>query len=273
MNKILIPKSYNYIGAFLTLRCNLNCKYCLNHYGEFSHQDEMSGADWVQALNRIETRNDLPISLQGGEPTIHKDFYMIAGATRNYMDLLTNGLFDVETFMNAVTPETFNREAPYASIRFSYHETTNTEILLERASILKGAGYNVGIWGLGNTNRNDEMAVACKNWGIDFRIKEFLSETSGTYKYDGACLKQFKKPVLCKPSELLIGPTGHIYRCHSDLYEGVHPIAHILDDKIKLPEKFAKCDKFGYCNPCDVKLKTNRFQQGGHCSVTIKENE
>lgn len=35
----------------------------------------MSGADWAKALNRLEIgRDDLPITIQGGEPTLHKEF-------------------------------------------------------------------------------------------------------------------------------------------------------------------------------------------------------
>jgi hypothetical protein len=29
------------------------------------------------------------------------------------------------------------------------------------------------------------------------------------------------------------------------------------------------CYNFGDCNPCDVKIKTNRFQEYGHTSVEI----
>ena len=91
----------------------------------------------------------------------------------------------------------------------------------------------------------------------------------GTYRYEGACDKKFAKKVLCKTTELIIGSSGDIYRCHSDLYEGRRPIGNILDKNFKIEDKFRECDVFGHCNPCDVKLKTNRFQQFGHTSVEI----
>ena len=101
MNKIVLPKSYNYIGVFLTLRCNLNCSYCLNRQGEFDYdREEMPGEYWLDALGRIETREDLPLSIQGGEPTIHRDFYDIfSNLYGKHMDLLTNGKFNVAEFM------------------------------------------------------------------------------------------------------------------------------------------------------------------------------
>jgi hypothetical protein len=68
-----------------------------------------------------------------------------------------------------------------------------------------------------------------------------------------------------------MGSAGSIYRCHSDLYEGRAPVGNILDPAFQIQEVFRLCDYFGHCNPCDVKLKTNRFQQFGHTSVEIKE--
>ncbi len=44
-----------------------------------------------------------------------------------------------------------------------------------------------------------------------------------------------------------------------------------MDENFELEERFRECDVFGHCNPCDVKLKTNRFQEFGHTSVEIIE--
>ncbi|MEI8350079.1 MAG: radical SAM protein [Candidatus Omnitrophota bacterium] len=273
MKKIILPDSYSYIGAFLTLRCGLGCSYCLNHYDVSGKFDEMSTEDWITGLSRIETREDFPITLQGGEPTVHKGFYDIASSLHSLnqcMDLLTNGMFDVKEFQQRLRATTFFREAKYASIRFSFHESTVGIALAMKVWTLKNNGYQVGIWGLGDTERNKIMAVLCKQLNIDFRLKEFLSEDLGTYKYPEAHTKKFKKTVMCKPREFLVGPSGHIFRCHADLYANRNPIAHILDESIEFKDSFP-CDNYGHCNPCDVKLKTNRFQEFGYCSVLIKE--
>ena len=73
----------------------------------------------------------------------------------------------------------------------------------------------------------------------------------------------------CRTTELLLDPRGNIHRCHSDLYAGRPPIGSLLDPTFASDERFRACDRFGECNPCDVKIKTNRFQQTGHTSVTI----
>jgi hypothetical protein len=36
-------------------------------------------------------------------------------------------------------------------------------------------------------------------------------------------------------------------------------------------DEFRDCYYYGSCNPCDVKVKTDRFQKFGHTSVEIKD--
>ena len=64
MDKIKIPESYNYISAFLTMRCNLDCSFCLNAFSKSfkRKRNELSGEEWVNALNKIESREDIPIT-------------------------------------------------------------------------------------------------------------------------------------------------------------------------------------------------------------------
>ena len=121
------------------------------------------------------------------------------------------------------------------------------------------------------------MQEYAKGKGIDFRTKEFLGvhdgKMHGTMKYDGACDQAFAKQALCRTTELILGPNGGVYRCHSDLYEQRKPIAGILDPEFQIDDQFRPCEVYGHCNPCDIKVKTNRFQVFGHTSVEIKTSE
>ncbi len=109
--------------------------------------------------------------------------------------------------------------------------------------------------------------------GIDFRVKDFLgcykNKLYGTYHYKDACLKKIRKSCLCKTTELILAPNGKVYRCHSDLYEGREPIADILDKNFKIEDIYRPCNNYGHCNPCDIKVTTNRLQRFGHTSVDI----
>jgi MoaA/NifB/PqqE/SkfB family radical SAM enzyme len=280
MKSVVIPQSYNYIATFLSLACNLRCSYCINYFeeGRFAKR-HISGEDWVKGLNRIVSREDLPISLQGGEPSLHRDYIYILNNIKPELniDILTNLQFDEDEFIRKVDPKRIKRESPYASIRVSYHpETMKLEPLVKKVLKLQDNGFSIGIWGVMHPMQEVEILKAkeyCISLGIDFRTKEFLGEYDGamygSYRYEGACEKKFSKNVLCKTTELIIGSAGDIYRCHSDLYEGRKPIGNILDENFQIEDKFNECGVYGHCNPCDVKTKTNRFQQFGHTSVEI----
>jgi hypothetical protein len=231
----------------------------------------MGSGNWIEGLNRIKTRADLPITISGGEPTLHPKFFeIVAWIDHNIpLDLLTNGEFDVAEFMNHINPNRFKRESPYASIRFSYHPGQMKLLgLFKKVITLQENNYSVGIWGVGNTIKNKLPQALGKFLGIDFRLKELLDKDHGTYKYPLA-VNGYPKQCMCKPSELLIAPDGRLFRCHFELYHGLNSYGHILDNNIKLPTEFAPCESCGCCNFCDIKLKYDRFQKEGHCSVEI----
>lgn len=80
-SRIKIPEEYKYIATLITMRCNLNCSFCLNSLDknkEFNRNKfkEISGEEWVNALNKIDSRPDVPITFSGGEPFLHKDFFI-----------------------------------------------------------------------------------------------------------------------------------------------------------------------------------------------------
>ena len=77
MKPIKLPKHYNYIEAYLTYRCPLNCSYCINKQLGLNKVSTMHYDSWIKGLNRIKTTEDLPITIGGGEPTSHHSFYDI----------------------------------------------------------------------------------------------------------------------------------------------------------------------------------------------------
>lgn len=281
MKPIVLPESINYIAVFLTLECKMRCSYCINRIGDFAYEQcQLSGREWVLALNRIAPRGDLPITLQGGEPTHHPDFNFIVNTVRKdlHLDVLTNLEFDVTKFMQEVAPDRIKRDAPYASIRVSYHpEVMQLDPLVEKVLVLQHAGYSIGIWAVDHPKNERQIREAsdqCEICGIDFRTKEFLGEYQGriygTYRYPDSCCRQERRKVMCRSSELIVGPNGGIYRCHADLYGGRNRIGNILDPEFEVDTLFRECDDYGYCNPCDVKTKTDRFQIYGHTAVEIR---
>ncbi len=286
LKKIVIPPRYNYVAAFLTLGCNMNCPYCINMHGGKSKSflsKLISGKKWVEGLNRLECRKDLPITFQGGEPSLHPDFIWIINNIKPdfKIDILTNLSFNIDQFIKKVNPDRFHRNVPYPSIRVSYHPTEmNFNNLIEKVLRLKKAGFSIGVYGLLYPKfKKDIFTVQrkCNKLGIDFRVKEFLGRFDGkfygTYRYPEAVCGNQLRDCFCRTSELIIGPNCDIYKCHHDLYNNFPAIGSLLNPDFIIKDIFRKCGQFGNCNPCDIKIKTNRFQVYGHTSVEINNRE
>ncbi|MDY5616125.1 MAG: radical SAM protein [Helicobacter sp.] len=248
---------------------------------------QIKPSEWVDFINRIclldkkgNPREDIPLTLQGGEPTMYKGFYEVVNGvdSRFKLDLLTNFMFDVDEFIQRVPVEKFTRDAKYAAIRVSYHPGQNKiDDLIIKHHKMRDAGFYVGIYSVvtpQNMEHINEIKEKCKKEGIDFRVKEYLGfdgkRWHGTYKYQDAISQKIEKYCECKTTELIVGPNGKIYRCHSDLYENRTPIGNILDSDFKIKDIYRPCYVYGHCNPCDIKVKTNRFQEFGHTSVDMK---
>lgn len=283
---IQVPAEYNYIAAFLTLSCNYKCSYCINHPGDAACQPRtlLRAEDWTGYLNRLNLSDDLPVSLQGGEPSLHPEFFKILSGLRFGLrvDLLTNLSFDVEKLTREIPPSLFLRTSPYPSIRVTYHPgQSDLEVLFEKITFLQARGYPIGLYMIrmpGTERLIEKVRARAEILGIDFRTKEYLGffrgKTWGTYQYEDGVFSTELKRCNCRTSELLIAPDGAVYKCHRDLYLGELSIGHILSSKNGSeyhPEyAFRSCEKFGECNPCDLKKKTNRFQVFGHASVEVQ---
>ena len=281
-----LAKDCNYIAAFLTFACPYACSYCINSFeserGRYGRM--MRGEEWVRGLSRLTNLEQadgvVPITLQGGEPSLHPEFYEIINALpeRIRIDILTNLSFDIEEMIARVNPDRLRREAPYASIRVSYHpQQMDLDELLTKTHRLLEAGFHIGIWAVRHPQQEEIVLAAQERAiaeGIDFRLKDFLGyyqgKLYGEYTYPDACSMQSQRQVQCRTTELILGPGGEVYRCHHDLYENYTPVGHILDPEFRHTGEFRPCDCYGHCNPCDVKVKTNRLQQFGHTSVEIR---
>ncbi len=278
MKQIIIPKHYNYIEAYLTYDCNMSCAYCLNNFNSLTTPKPLTTTKWKEVLGRLSPTKDLPITLGGGEPTMHPGFYDIVDSLIDgTVDLLTNGTFNCTEFMDRVSPKKFNRNAKYASIRFSLHPTTNLKLMFNNLIDLNRSGYSVGLWSTDHPEMTKYMLEAqdvCAEHKTDFRVKEFLGyyrgKLYGRYRYPDAIGRTYTSTVMCKTSDLLIAPDGQVFRCHADLYEHRNSMGDMLNE-VEFTE-FTECPEYGNCHPCDVKLKYNRFQEYGHCSVQVKKS-
>ena len=289
LGPLVLEERHNYVAFFLTLDCNQSCAYCLTRH----HFEAVSGGfgtcqvparDWIAAANRLVLPESLPITLQGGEPSQYPGFYeFVQGVDHGIkLDLLTNLAFDVDVFVDRVPVEPFLRDAPYPSIRATYHPgQADIHDMASSTVKLMEAGFSIGIYAIEYPDPRlmediDAVRSRCTEQGIDFRTKEFLGSWNGrlygTYKYEEAVNGARLRECLCSIPELLVGPDLSVYRCHSDLYCGREPVGNMLDPAFSANDidRPRPCGHFGECNPCDVKVTTNKHQQSGHTSAVIE---
>lgn len=264
LSPLQLPDTLNYIGVFLTLECNLNCLYCINDPEQAGRRSSLfpiqakslrkglTPDEWAQALNRIPYRPDLPITLQGGEPMLYwnsKGLGLILAETPHYFDLLTNFALQPEVFSRNLNGQhaKLRRDAPYPSIRVSYHADEMNrswrgrgfEELVERCVALGDHGFHVspvkaesdvGIYMVEHPDNvvTPEMKTAYEG-RVPFEGKEFLGVHNG--KLYGHYLYPFSTDLIarniypstlkceCRTTELLVDPLGFVWGCHYYLYE------------------------------------------------------
>jgi len=282
MQKIKIPDEINYIELYFTLKCNLGCEYCINKFSDVKRvRCEQPYDVLAHNINRLDF-NLRPLTIGGGEPTTRSDFFKFVNTLdpEIKIDLLTNLQFDIDEFIDSIPLKRFysfdlNKPA-YKSIRVSYHPTMmNPYKIIEKVVKLQEYGYSVGVFGINHPlsiEDNVQMSEIARNHKVYFFIKDFLGpfqdHTFGFF-HDKEGLSGIKKDCQCRTKELLIDPTGNIFKCHRDLYANEFPISNISDLDLSIEFKYRKCSMFGLCNPCDLKIKTNRFLQLGHNSTDI----
>jgi len=282
---VVVPKDTDYIGVYLTNRCFLKCAYCITNYNDqyinVKGLQELEPAQWIEALNRLELPPGIPLTLQGGEPFIYKGIWDILENVRHKMDILTAlpPQVTIERLKKLRTLDWNKRDAPYPTIRVSYHKDQNDyKDLVARIKELQKF-LSIGMFHIEHPaypELIEEIRAYAKKEGVEFRTKAFLGEYNGKiharYKYEDACKgKVLRKSVLCKNTVFPIGPDGYIYRCHSDLYAKRNNVAvgNITDPDLKMELAYRNCAFYGTCIPCDVKIKTNHMQEDGYTSVDI----
>jgi radical SAM protein with 4Fe4S-binding SPASM domain len=74
----------------ICLRCNANCKYCLNNAG-IVRSNELSTEELLRTIKNFGRDGIFEVRLTGGEPTLRQDFFKLAYAVRqNGMALSVN---------------------------------------------------------------------------------------------------------------------------------------------------------------------------------------
>ena len=248
-----LPTMFNYIGILITMRCNFKCSYCLNW--RMNGNEERDVDYWLKAIDRIESH--LPITLSGGEPSIHKAFFPILTNLDKKFDLLTNLTFNIDEFIENVPLERFQNDKEYAPIRVSYHPGFSEKInVIERVKKLMKHDYRVGVYVVDTEANKPIIEDLKKHEWLDLQVKPYLEHE---------VKMEHPRERRCAITELIVGPDGNIYKCHRDLYKAEHPLGELLTTNANYSYRY--CGNSDECHPCDVKNKRDRFGHFGYTSV------
>ncbi|MCP4153076.1 MAG: hypothetical protein GY757_35415, partial [bacterium] len=172
-------------------------------------------------MNRMELPKDVPVTLQGGDPFLYKGIWELLDNLEHKADILTAlpPFIKKEDFLNLKILDWNKRNAPYPTIRVSYHKGQNDyKELIERIAELQDI-VSIGLFYLEHPAYSlqeiKELEQYALKYKVELRKKEFLGvwqgKQYGNLLYpDAAAGKRTAKIVKCKNTVVPIAPDGSI---------------------------------------------------------------
>jgi MoaA/NifB/PqqE/SkfB family radical SAM enzyme len=254
--------------AYLTARCNFACDYCIQKpqmvpgqkrkpWGKYQ---ELTGRQWVDALNAFPVRPVHPLILTGGEPSLHKDFAFIASRLEGYeLDMTSNLTFDIDAFAREM--KTHGKR--FKTSFHTYHpKFIAPERWLEQAERLRDSGVvEQPTFSMVNLERfphfrDDEhdqnlrkLVELADRRGLLYQFNEFRGTHMGA-----PYARQQKHQIECTSAWVNVDPEGNVFNCQYHLTERKRSFGNItaIASCRPLPAmgEFFACSDFGYCDPC-----------------------
>jgi MoaA/NifB/PqqE/SkfB family radical SAM enzyme len=278
--------------AYLTARCNFACDYCIQKpamipgrprkpWGKYQ---ELTGRQWVEALNAFPVRPVHPLILTGGEPSLHKDFVFIASHLEGYqLDMTSNLTFDIDALARAMHAA----GKKFATSFHTYHpKFIAPEKWLDQALRLRDSGIvERPTFSMVNLQRfphfrDDEhdrnlkqLAELADRRGLLYQFNEFRGTHMGA-PFD----RSTQQAMECTSAWVNIDPEGNVFNCQYHLTERKHSFGNItaIDAMRRLPAmgEFFACSDFGFCDPCHENSGHGAFrdQQGQVFRRTASDN-
>lgn len=229
--------------VFLTLKCNLQCPYCVNRAFEpVASYELVSPAAWASAVNRIR-RN---VVFTGGEPFLYPGLVALVNGIDPSIEvrIYTNFTHDTHEFAQRVTRR----------VRFlgSYHPSggpvervVDNVATLAAHSRFTGSVHSVNWKGhsLARVKRV-KSAFSKMKWpfSVDFDQKE---------KFAAMSAKRYRRRVHCTSMNFLVAPNGVRYPCVSAIMRNVLPQESVLKPQQHRPAVAVECPDWGHCAACD----------------------
>lgn len=232
------------VRAYPTLRCNLNCEYCVNTYVDggrhLNKYSILQPSQWIDIFNKL----NRDIVITGGEPFLYPGLAALVQGV--------NPRLKIRIYSNLMVPlkgdlAWLRRRG--LSIYGSFHSSGgNDDIFTDNIRLLKKQGVTFSIHAINVQGKEKLKAVCAEKLGTD--VPRIVIDEDQRDMF--ACSsKQFRKRALCERAHILIAPDGNRYQCVSRMVRRVAPFENLLSEPMTTIRRAVKCPDYGYCAPCD----------------------
>ncbi len=245
------------IDFLLTRKCNYRCPYC-SQSKKFENKDTLLNADknvinaFLKFLSTID--KEYEITLSGGEPLCHPDFFKIVRDIVNLgfkISVVSNFSFPFEKYKLLKEIAGDNLSELFISLHIGQVDDINLFLdkALEFKKIKGNTNFTVGsVLSEENLSELKKVSAFLKENNIKFelqhlRIKNAFVEYQGEAK---EFIKNFPIEKIREKSDtygkicyaginfIFIYETGEVYRCYSSRFNKIHSMGNIKDKNFKL---------------------------------------
>jgi organic radical activating enzyme len=232
------------VRAYLTLRCNLNCEFCVNTYidGDLKLHDYqlLSPAQWIRIFNSL----GRDIVITGGEPFLYPGLDEII--------LGVSPKLDITIYSNLKVPlkediSWLRRKG--LAMYLSYHPSYGDDaVFIKNLRLLKQYKVPFTIHAINIIGR-EKLEKMCAD-KLRGEVPPIIIDKDQRKLFESSS-KKFKKRVRCQRRIILIAPDGYRYQCVSRMVRRVAPLENLLTESFSGECRTADCGDYGYCAPCD----------------------
>jgi len=245
------------VRAYLTLRCNLQCEFCVNTYIDSGiHLNTyrlLSPDEWINIFNGL----NRDIVITGGEPLLYPGLSEIITGVKSELGITIYSNLKVP-IRNDISWIKRKGLVFYGSYHPNYGKDC---VFVENVRILKQHAVPFTLHAIDVMGREKLEKLFIERLGTDFP-KISIDEDQRNL-FDSSS-KKFKKRVRCRRTIILIAPDGTRYQCVSRMVRRVDPFESMLKESFTGPCREVICNDYGFCAPCDGLGETRQWPIPGN---------
>lgn len=254
--KIWPSRFDGWLRIYPTLRCNLNCTYCVHsHNLPESKADTYQLVSWQKWAGFI-NKTGKDVIFTGGEPFLYPEFVKLLNAidVGIKVKIYTNFSADMQDYI-----KNCQRQVIFFG---SYHPVSGpVDKFIGTINDIRAAGkFNGSIHMVGWTKQFEFVTKAKEEF---VRHKWFVYIDNDQYLQDDSSCMKFRKKVRCTRRIYLLAPDGRRFLCISKMLRQKNALENVLESGLGPDQVTVECQDYGYCNPCDKLGETKITMETG----------